>query len=237
MVLRAWRTLRGMAVLACCGCLVSGVFAPVRAAGPAALTVTVGGIRPGGVIPGVFAFCVPANQGHTTGGPNRSPGVSWPKGPAGTASYAVVMYDTDVPTVFDTANKEGQIVSADLKRRDAYYHWVLVDIPANMTGVPEGAESTGREAKQVGPSKHGLRGAHDSAGGGRGGYDGPCPPWNDAIAHHYHFTVYALNVASLGLSGAFTGGDVARAMEGHVLAKGEVVGVYTQNPDVTKILK
>ena len=231
-----WRILRAMALVACCGCVLSGGVAGVRAAGMAALTVSVGGIRNGGVIPGIFAFCVPAAEGHTRRGPDKSPAMKWSKGPAGTASYAIVMYDTDVPTSFDTANKEGQIVPADMKRRDAYYHWILVDTPASVTELPEGAESSGPEAKPLGPSKYGLRGSHDAAGGGRGGYDGPCPPWNDAIPHHYHFTVYALNVANLGLSGAFTGADTARAMEGHVLAKGEVVGLYTQNPDVAKTL-
>ena len=45
------------------------------------------------------------------------------------------------------------------------------------------------------------------------GYDGPCPPWNDELAHHYEFTVRALDVPTLGLTGAFTLGDVERAME------------------------
>lgn len=59
---------------------------------------------------------------------------------------------------------------------------------------------------------------------------------NDAIPHRYHFTVYALNVPSLGLSGEFTGPEALRAMEGHVLAQGEVAGLYTLNPDVAKTL-
>jgi phosphatidylethanolamine-binding protein (PEBP) family uncharacterized protein len=62
------------------------------------------------------------------------------------------------------------------------------------------------------------------------GYDGPCPAWNDEIAHRYVFTVYALSVPSLNLSGAFTGSVVLAALEGKVLAKGELVGLYTTNP-------
>lgn len=46
----------------------------------------------------------------------------------------------------------------------------------------------------------------------------------------------SLNIRSLGLSGAFTVPDALRAMKGHVLATGEVVGIYTQNPDVAKTL-
>jgi phosphatidylethanolamine-binding protein (PEBP) family uncharacterized protein len=54
------------------------------------------------------------------------------------------------------------------------------------------------------------------------------------LLYHYRFGVYALNVRSLGLS--FTVPDAFRAMKGHVLATGEMVGIYTQNPDVAKPL-
>ena len=65
-----------------------------------------------------------------------------------------------------------------------------------------------------------------------GGYDGPCPPWNDEIIHHYYFTVFALDVSSLELSGSFGGPDVLAAMRGHILAEGRWVGTYTLNPDL-----
>jgi Raf kinase inhibitor-like YbhB/YbcL family protein len=77
---------------------------------------------------------------------------------------------------------------------------------------------------------------HQAGGGGRAGYFGPCPPRNDTLVHHYHFTVYALDVAGLGLLGTFGGAEVMQAMQGHVLAKGEVVGLSTLNPDVEKTL-
>ena len=229
-------------LLAGCGCALFSGSEAMRAAGIPALTVMVTGIKPGGVIPGTFAYCVPAKEGHIAPGPNKSPAIRWSKGPAGTSSYAITMVDPDAPTVLDTANKEGQIIPANMVRRD-FYHWVLVDIPSAMSGLPAGAESTGYRAKPVGPTNHGLRGANSVDGfGGRttkgptGGYDGPCPPWNDAIPHHYRFSVYALNIRSLGLSGAFTVPDALRAMKGHVLATGGVVGIYTQNPDVAKTL-
>ena len=68
--------------------------------------------------------------------------------------------------------------------------------------------------------------------GDYGGYDGPCPPWNDERLHHYVFTVYALDVGSLGLSGSFTAPDALKAMEGHILAQASWTGTYTQNPAV-----
>jgi Raf kinase inhibitor-like YbhB/YbcL family protein len=64
------------------------------------------------------------------------------------------------------------------------------------------------------------------------GYDGPCPPWNDAIVHHYAFTLFALDVARLDVAGTFGGADVRKAMAGHVLAQAAVTGLYTLNPSV-----
>ena len=62
------------------------------------------------------------------------------------------------------------------------------------------------------------------------GYDGPCPPWNDSILHRYVFTVYALDVERLEIEGRFSGPDVIAAMQGHVLAKANITGIYTLTP-------
>ncbi len=200
----------------------------------AMLRVVVDNFKTGGVILGAYAYCVRAKVGHTARGPNRSPAISWSRGPAGTASYAIVVVDTDVPTVFTSANKEGQVIPADLKRRD-FYHWLLVDVPPSTTALAAGADSKDPSPKPAGPTANGVRGLNDY-GNGRAGYDGPCPPWNDTIVHHYHFRVYALNVAHLSLPAGFKGTDVVMSLHGHVLAQGEVVGLYTQNPDVARTL-
>ncbi len=216
-------------------------------AGSASLKVTVQSLKPGGIIPSQFTFCIPAKTGHVTLGSNKSPSIRWSKGPAGTASYAIVMYDPDVPSSPENVNKEGKTVPASLKRV-TFYHWILADIPATVAGLPLGADSNGITAhgKSPGPTKYGVRGVNDytawfagdsKMAGEYGGYDGPCPPWNDAIAHHYHFAVYALNVQHLDLPGKLLGPEVQKAMQGHVLAKGEVVGVYTLNPAVAKKLR
>jgi phosphatidylethanolamine-binding protein (PEBP) family uncharacterized protein len=63
------------------------------------------------------------------------------------------------------------------------------------------------------------------------GYDGPCPPWNDSIVHHYHFTLYALDVERCPIEGELTGPRVREAIEGHVLAQASLVGTYAINPD------
>ncbi len=49
------------------------------------------------------------------------------------------------------------------------------------------------------------------------GYDGPCPPWNDSIVHHYTFTLYALDVARCPIEGKFTGTEVLAAITDHIL--------------------
>ncbi|HVS27857.1 MAG TPA: YbhB/YbcL family Raf kinase inhibitor-like protein [Burkholderiales bacterium] len=64
------------------------------------------------------------------------------------------------------------------------------------------------------------------------GYDGPSPPWNDAIPHHYIFTLYALDIAKCPVQGNFTGAEVFKAISGHILAKASLTGVYSMNPAV-----
>jgi Raf kinase inhibitor-like YbhB/YbcL family protein len=64
------------------------------------------------------------------------------------------------------------------------------------------------------------------------GYDGPCPPWNDALLHHYHFRIHALDVAALPLIKGFSLAELRAAMVGHVLAEAELVGTYSLNPAV-----
>jgi phosphatidylethanolamine-binding protein (PEBP) family uncharacterized protein len=66
------------------------------------------------------------------------------------------------------------------------------------------------------------------------GYDGPCPPWNDSIVHHYVFTLYALDVDRVPVEGKFTGTDALKAIDGHTLAKASVTGTYTLNPRLAK---
>ena len=215
--------------------------APAEAAAQK-LTVTVEGVSKGKAIPADYAFCVPAAQGHVTLGPNKSPKIGWSAGPAKTQSYAIIVVDTDVPSVATDVNKDGKTIPAKLKRV-RFYHWVLVDIPASVTSLDAGADSDGVTAhgKPAGPAKAGVRGLNnytdwfasdETMKGNYAGYDGPCPPWNDTRRHHYHFTVYALDVPSLDLTGAFRAPDALQAMKRHVLARGETVGVYALNPTV-----
>jgi Raf kinase inhibitor-like YbhB/YbcL family protein len=218
-----------------------GIAGGADAAAVEQLKVSVDAIQNNGPIPAEYAYCVPSPQGHTTAGPNKNPEITWSKGPAATKSYAIIVIDTDVPSVFDDADKEGKVIKGSMPRQD-FYHMVLVDIPASQTRLAMGADSSGitPKGKKPGATPNGLRGINDyteDTAGIFGGYDGPCPPWNDERLHHYHFIVYAIDVPSLGLSGNFTGKDAQAAIAKHTLAKGEVVGTYTQNPEVMKKTK
>ena len=222
------------------GMLTAG--AVLAAAAPAhSLKVSVDSFKNGGMMDNKFAFCVPSAQGHTTGGPNLSPSISWSKGPRGTKSYAIILYDTDSPAEQrEKMNKEGVTLTADVPRRN-FYHWVLVDIPGTVTSLKEGADSNARvvHGKPATPAAAGIRGlndytkvtaANDAMKGQYYGYDGPCPPWNDDLVHHYHFTVYALSAPSLDLPKDFDAAAATDAMKGKILAQGEELGLFTQNP-------
>jgi len=196
----------------------------------------------GAAIPAEFALGKPDPASHVTFSDNRNPHLAWTGAPAGTRSFALVFHDRDVPSSGEDVNKEGRTVPASLRRVD-FYHWVLVDLPAATGEIAAGAHSTGVTAHgKAGPAapgggRHGLNNYTQWFEGDadmRGdyfGYDGPCPPWNDSIVHHYEFTLYALDLDRCPVEGKFTGPDVLKAIEGHVLAKASLGGTYHINPD------
>ncbi|MCH9681865.1 MAG: YbhB/YbcL family Raf kinase inhibitor-like protein [Deltaproteobacteria bacterium] len=205
-------------------------------------SVEIDGWSHGDPIPAKFAFGKPGNDGPFATSDNLSPAIRWSNPPVGTRSFAIICHDPDVPSVGDDVNLQGKTVPADLPRVP-FFHWVLVDIPVGVSAMDQGAAADGVTArgKAVGRTAHGVAGANDYTGwfagdpdmeGTYGGYDGPCPPWNDSIVHHYHFTVYALDVPSLGLQDGFTGPDALAAIEGHVLASASYMGTYSMNPAV-----
>ncbi|MFO1408068.1 MAG: YbhB/YbcL family Raf kinase inhibitor-like protein [Steroidobacteraceae bacterium] len=197
----------------------------------------------GARIPGEFAFGVPDPAAHLALGRNLNPHLAWSGAPAGTRSFVLLCVDTDVPTRGDDVNKEGRVVPASLPRTE-FNHWCMVDIPPTVTDIAAGACSDGIVArgKRSPPGPAGSRqGLNDytrwfagdpDMGGQWYGYEGPCPPWNDELLHHYHFIVYATDLDRCPVEGAFTGPDVERAIAGHVLAEARLTGTYTLNPSV-----
>jgi Raf kinase inhibitor-like YbhB/YbcL family protein len=209
-----------------------------------AITVESDSLTHGERVPDEHAFGVPDGAGKATaGGGNRSPHLRWSGHPAEIRSFALVCVDPDVPTDPSDLNQEGKTLAEGMPRTD-FAHWLVVDIPPEVTELPEGAGSDAIVAggKPTGETSFGgITGANSytdflagdpEMGGTYGNYDGPFPPWNDERLHHYHFRVYALDVPSLGLEGDFKLDEAMEAIEGHVLDQGELVATYTTNAEL-----
>jgi hypothetical protein len=132
---------------------------------------------------------------YTCDGADVSPPLAWGPTPPGTRSVAVVVEDPEIP-------------------QGSWVHWVLYDLPAQATGVPERVVP-----KKVLPSgaRQGINDFH------RVGWGGPCPP--TGRKHHYYLRVYALD-APLGLAPRATMVDVFNAMHDHVLSVAEMMATY-----------
>ncbi len=91
-----------------------------------------------------------------------------------------------------------------------WVHWVLYDLPGDTRALPEGN-----------PESLGVAGLNDFR---RAAYGGPCPPVGNP--HRYFFTLYAVDVPSLGLPQGASRGAVEAAMQGHILAQAQWMGIY-----------
>ncbi|HSB12113.1 MAG TPA: YbhB/YbcL family Raf kinase inhibitor-like protein [Blastocatellia bacterium] len=94
-----------------------------------------------------------------------------------------------------------------------WVHWVLYGLPPTVAGLPEGMPATQN-------TQGALQGTNDF---GSIGYGGPCPP--SGKPHRYFFKLYALD-AQLNLKPGARKGDLVKAMQGHILAEGQLVGTY-----------
>ena len=140
---------------------------------------------------------IPSRHAHSMGGgDNVSPALSWEGAPEGTQSYTVTCYDPDAPTGI------------------GFVHWVLFNLPADMTSLPEGA-GTNPPAGVV----HGFTDFGDSQ------YGGMAPPPGDE-PHRYRFTVQALDVPKLDLRPTTTYAMLRFAARNNVLAEGTLEGRF-----------
>jgi hypothetical protein len=142
-----------------------------------------------------FAEGQPIPAKYSCEGRNISPPLQWTNMPANTKSIALIADDPDAPV-------------------GTWVHWVLYDLPANATGLPEDVAKTQFIS---GNARQGLNSWPHL------GYGGPCPP--PGKPHRYFFKLYALD-AMLGLKPGLTKKDLLKAMEGHVLAEGQLMGTY-----------
>ncbi|HVO79243.1 MAG TPA: YbhB/YbcL family Raf kinase inhibitor-like protein [Terriglobales bacterium] len=131
----------------------------------------------------------------TCDGADLSPELSWTGAPAGTQAFALIADDPDAPV-------------------GTWTHWVLYDLPASATSLPEGVS----KVDELGSGGH--QGRNDFR---KIGYGGPCPP--PGKPHRYFFKLYALDT-KLNLKPGASKREVEQAMEGHVLAQAEWMGKY-----------
>jgi len=173
-------------------------------------------------------------------GGNRNPQLAWDEVPQGTRSFALMCVDPDAPTDPSLAGKADVEIPV-AHPRGQFVHWVMADIPGDVSEIAEAACSDGidkggkRDPSGPTGARQGLNdytgwfAGDPDLGGDYLGYDGPYPPPNDLRLHRYFFRLYALDVATLALPARFTAGDVHRAMHGHVLAEAATYATYSLN--------
>ncbi|HEY1889630.1 MAG TPA: YbhB/YbcL family Raf kinase inhibitor-like protein [Steroidobacteraceae bacterium] len=181
---------------------------PVTLAGPVAtragalsLAATAAGLalRSPDFVPGgaIALGCVYDESGCHGG--NASPALDWSHPPAGTRSFAVLMFDPDA--------------------RGGWWHWAVFDIPAGVASLRAGAGDPARHLLPLGA----IQARNDW---GSLGYGGPCPP--PGPAHHYRLMIYALRVAKLGLDSGASAAQVAARVQAHALAQAQIVALYSR---------
>jgi Raf kinase inhibitor-like YbhB/YbcL family protein len=134
---------------------------------------------------------------YTGDGDDVSPPLQWSGAPEGTKSFALICDDPDAP-------------------RGTWVHWVLFNLPADRSELPEAVPTTG--ALEGGAKQ----GKNDF---GNPGYGGPAPPRGKP--HRYYFKVYALD-GMLGLKEDATKGQLEDSMKGHIKAMGQLMGTYSR---------
>ena len=140
-------------------------------------------------LPQVYTLC---------GGENISPKVTWMGFPKETKSFALTLFDPDAPT------------------EHGWWHWIVVNIPIDVTLFPENAGSI--------DSKYFNLGFQTINDYGEIGYGGPCPPPGNP--HRYILSVYALNVPKIEVNRKINPQIVSGYIEKHALDVASVVGLY-----------
>jgi Raf kinase inhibitor-like YbhB/YbcL family protein len=156
---------------------------------------------------------------------------------------ALINDDLDVPVDVGTFNQAGEVVSR-LQERRALCHWVLVNLAPDDREIGLGEFSNG-VAVGGKPGPDGPRGTlqglneytdwfiNDPVMAGKYfGYDGPCPPYNDEVAHRYVFTLYALDAARLQVDTVFDKHGALREISNHILASASITGTFSSNRSV-----
>ena len=140
-------------------------------------------------------------NGFGCNGENISPELHWSHAPKGTKSFAITVYDPDAPT------------------GSGWWHWLIVNIPANVTQIAQNAS-----AKHMLP-KGALETMTDY---GMSGFGGACPPQGDK-AHRYIFTVHALDVERLDVKAETNSAVVGFMINKHTIQKASLMSYYQRD--------
>ncbi len=135
------------------------------------------------------------------GGGNQSPALAWSGFPVATRSFAVSCFDPDAPTP------------------SGYWHWTVVDIPADVTDLAGGAGAADGSGLPAGA----FQVATD---GGNVGYEGAGPPQGDQV-HRYFFVVHAVDVPTLGVTPSTSATAVSFNLVFHTLARAIIAPVFS----------
>jgi Raf kinase inhibitor-like YbhB/YbcL family protein len=141
-----------------------------------------------------------APYGFGCAGGNRSPQLAWSGAPEGTRSFAVTCFDPDAPT------------------GSGFWHWVVANLPPNVTELPAGAGDAGSGSLPAGA----VTVRNDA---GTREYAGPCPPQGDH-PHRYFFTVFAVGADQLQVTPDTSPAVVGFQLHFNTLAKAEIVGLF-----------
>jgi len=139
-------------------------------------------------------------NGFGCSGANKSPQLYWENAPKDTKSFAITIHDPAAPT------------------GSGWWHWVVFDIPANVTEIKQGAGSTSKQLLPAGAIQ-------SNTDFGQPGYGGPCPPVGDA-PHPYIITIYALKTAKLGLDKNASAAYVGFALNNNLISKASLIVYY-----------
>lgn len=136
--------------------------------------------------------------GFGCAGGNTSPHLKWSGAPDGTKSFAITCFDPDAPT------------------GSGFWHWLMVNIPANVTELAAGAGSGGTLPQGALMTRTDF---------GKPGYGGPCPPEGDH-PHRYFFTVFAVGKDKIEVGADTSAAVVGFNLHFATLAKAQIVGLY-----------
>jgi len=152
----------------------------------AAMMLSSPDIAPGATIaqPHIYPRC---------GGQNVSPQLAWSGAPAGTKSLVLTMIDLDVKPAL-------------------WSHWIVVDLPPGVQGLPRGARPLPSPARAV------------AGNFGDAAYDGPCPPKGSGV-HHYKFTIWAMPTATTMIAPDAKASAVAASLSRRARGSASFVGV------------